>query len=136
MTGPVVIDSTPLVAFLEEAEPKHDEVCRILAAIPSPLLTVEPVLTETAHLVRRRPHGIAAVVGLVREGLLSVPMRLQDEASAIEKLVRTYESVPMSLADAALVRLMELTPKARLFTFDSDFKIYRLHGRRSVPLLD
>ena len=41
----------------------------------------------------------------------------------------------MSLTDACLVKLVEHTPNATLFTLDTDFSIYRQKGRRLIPLL-
>ena len=41
----------------------------------------------------------------------------------------------MSLADACLVRLAELHTDGEVFTFDSDFSIYRRHGNKVIPLL-
>ena len=46
-----------------------------------------------------------------------------------------YTSVPMSLADACLVRMSELVPDSVVFMLDSDFRIYRRHGRPAIPLL-
>jgi hypothetical protein len=41
----------------------------------------------------------------------------------------------MSLADACLVRMSELLEDSAVLTFDGDFRIYRRHGRKSIPLL-
>ena len=46
-----------------------------------------------------------------------------------------YRNRPMSLADACLVRLSELHTSGEVFTLDSDFRIYRRHGNRVIPLL-
>ena len=46
-----------------------------------------------------------------------------------------YVNVPMSLADACLVRLSELHPKLPLVTLDADFKVYRRHGRQLIPVI-
>jgi predicted nucleic acid-binding protein len=46
-----------------------------------------------------------------------------------------YNDVPMSLADACLVRLSEHHPKLPLLTLDSDFKVYRRHGRQLIPVI-
>ena len=43
--------------------------------------------------------------------------------------------VILSLADACVVRMAELNPRATVFTLDSDFRIYRQHGRKVIPLL-
>ncbi len=42
--------------------------------------------------------------------------------------------VPMSLADACLVRMTELHDRSRVLTTDSDFRIYRRHRRQAIPL--
>ena len=46
-----------------------------------------------------------------------------------------YRDVPMSLADATLVRLAELNEDARVFTLDADFRIYRRHRSKIIPVL-
>lgn len=49
--------------------------------------------------------------------------------------MRRYADVPMSLADACLVRMSELSDDASVLTLDSDFRIYRRLGRQAIPLL-
>ena len=49
--------------------------------------------------------------------------------------MRRYRNVPMSFADACLVRLVELTENGSILTLDSDFRIYRQSNRRVIPLL-
>jgi predicted nucleic acid-binding protein len=46
-----------------------------------------------------------------------------------------YRNRPMSLADACLVRLSEIHPAGEVFTLDSDFRIYRRHGNKVIPVL-
>jgi hypothetical protein len=41
----------------------------------------------------------------------------------------------MSLADACLVRMSELTERCQVFTTDRDFLVYRRKGRHLIPLL-
>jgi hypothetical protein len=41
----------------------------------------------------------------------------------------------MSLADACLVRLSEIHAATEVFTLDSDFRIYRRHGNKVIPVL-
>jgi len=47
------------------------------------------------------------VMGLVERGLLRVPFRVVEEAAAISRLLQRYAGVPISLADACLVRMSE-----------------------------
>jgi hypothetical protein len=44
-----------------------------------------------------------------------------------------YASVPMSLADACLVRMSETLADPVLLTTDADIRVYRRHGRQVVP---
>ena len=48
--------------------------------------------------------------------------------------MRRYRKRPMSLADACLVRLSELEAEGEVFTLDSDFRIYRRHGNKVIPV--
>jgi hypothetical protein len=41
----------------------------------------------------------------------------------------------MDFADACVVRLSELHTGSRVCTTDTDFKVYRRHGRQVIPLL-
>jgi len=40
--------------------------------------------------------------------------------------------MPMSLADACLVRMAGLQRNSAVFTLDSDFRIYRKHRRQAI----
>jgi len=52
----------------------------------------------------------------------------------VRALMRRYENVPMSLADACLVRLAEMTGLP-ICTLDRDFAIYRTSRRRALTLI-
>ena len=41
------------------------------------------------------------------------------------ELMERYQNVPMDIADASLVAIAELLKMRRIFTLDSDFRIYR-----------
>ncbi len=50
-------------------------------------------------------------------------------------MIRKYKDLPMSLADASLVRLAERHSGSSVFTLDSHFRIYRKHGRQQIPVI-
>jgi len=131
----VLLDTGPLVAFLNQADRLHEWAVAQWAEIEPPMLTCEAVLAEACFLLRRLDEGVTAVLGLVEHGVLKVPFRVESEAEAIRKLLRRYANVPMSLADACLVRMVEHDDRSRVFTADTDFRIYRASGRRVVPTL-
>jgi predicted nucleic acid-binding protein len=135
MTGPVILDTGPLVAYLHRDDRRHAWAEAQFAAIRSPMVTCEAVLSEACFLLRGLRGGSEAVLELLESGSVAVPFRLQEERSAVKSLMARYADVPMSLADACLVRMAELSPRAAVMTFDSDFTIYRKHGRQVIPLL-
>jgi predicted nucleic acid-binding protein len=67
--------------------------------------------------------------------MLATDLSVLAEREALWKLIRKYEDLPMSLADASLVRLAELHPGASVFTLDSHFRVYRKHGRQQIPVV-
>jgi predicted nucleic acid-binding protein len=133
--GAALLDTGPLVAFLNRRDRFHAWAVAQLDEIEPPLLTCEPVLSEACFLLRHDPAGPAAVLDLVHDDLLRVSLHVPDEIVALRRLVRRYAELPISLADACLIRLVELNAGSVLLTLDSDFKIYRMHGRQVVPTL-
>ncbi len=93
------------------------------------------MITEACYLVRNWRLGGQAVMDLVGQGLVAVPFRLEEEAEAITELLARYSSVPMSLADACLVRMAEQHANSVVLTLDRDFKLYRKHGRQVIPTI-
>jgi predicted nucleic acid-binding protein len=131
----VIVDAGPIIAWLNRGDRYHEWTKARFAALVPPLLTCEAVLSEAAHVLRRARGSGSEVVALVHRGVFHIPFALEAEAEAIERLMRRYRTLPMSLADACLVRMSELHPRSRVFTTDSDFTIYRRNGRQVVPLL-
>jgi uncharacterized protein len=131
----VIVDTGPIVALLDADDQQHAWVKAQFARLRPPLLTCEAVLTESSFLIARGGGNASAAVQLVERGVLSIAQLFDTEAASIARLMRRYENVPISLADACLVRLVELTSQSTLFTLDSDFEIYRQKGRRLIPLL-
>lgn len=72
---------------------------------------------------------------LLERGVIRVELAVQNEQPDLRALMRRYRSRPMSLADACLVRLSEIHTTGEVFTLDSDFRIYRRHGTRVIPVL-
>jgi predicted nucleic acid-binding protein len=131
----VIADAGPIVALVNPKDTWHTWVKGQLGTMIPPLLTCEAVLTEACHILRKTTTGSAAVVGLVDRGLIAVPFRLEGETRFIEKLMNKYAEIPMSLADACLVRMSEQFGDCVILTLDSHFRIYRRHGREVIPAL-
>jgi predicted nucleic acid-binding protein len=135
VTRNVVVDCGPIVAWLNVRDTNHEWAKREFERLKPPLLTCEPVLTEAAFLLQRSGGDPGTVLALCAKGVLCIEISIQEEAAHLERLTHRYGNVPMSLADACLVRLSELVEDAFVMTFDTDFRIYRRRGRRLIPLL-
>ena len=135
MKSQVIVDTGPLVALLNRRDMHHKWVVQQLQDIQPPMITCEAVLAEATYLTRAVPDARAALIEMLGEGFLNTGMALADQYSAILAVVRRYKNVPMSLADACLVRLAELYPQSPLLTLDSDFAVYRKNGRQVISAI-
>jgi uncharacterized protein len=70
---------------------------------------------------------------LLRRRAVVVAFDLGHDLESALKLMQKYADVPMSLADACLVRMTETLADPVILTTDSDFRIYRRHSRQVVP---
>ena len=128
-----LVDTGPLVAFLNRKDTHHAWAVEVLSQASSPLLTCEAVLSEATFLTASLGGG-AELLSLVHRGLVQPVFRVQDEAKAVETLLRRYASLPMHFADACLVRMSDLYPESVLLTIDTEFRdIYRRRDRRVIP---
>jgi len=131
----VLLDTGPWVAFLNRRDQYHDWVTAQFARLRSPLLTCEAVVSETCFLVRALHDGPEAALAFLERRVVQLSFRLQDEYMAVKALLARYADVPMSLADACLVRMSEQYPSSVVLTCDSDFRRYRRHRRQRIPTI-
>lgn len=109
---PFLLDTGVLVALLSKADQFHQWAIKAVETSTKPLLTCEAVITETCFLLQRDSRSQKTVLSLLDRGAVKIGFDLSDEVAAIEHLMSRYENVPMSLADACLVRMTELYLKA------------------------
>ena len=130
----VLLDAGPLVAYLLERDNYHDWAVAAFADLELPAVSCEAVLSEASFLVGRTGRPAALVLDYAIHSGIRIGLQLGDEMSKIRDLMRQYDNVPMSLANASLVRLAELTGLP-ICTLDSDFAIYRARGRHPLTLI-
>jgi predicted nucleic acid-binding protein len=58
-----------------------------------------------------------------------------ESADQIKWLLQKYADVPMSLADACLVRMSEMNADSPVLTMDDDFRVYPKNKRQIIPIL-
>jgi predicted nucleic acid-binding protein len=131
MAGNLLVDAGFLVALLSRRDTHHPWAVTQATQQAPPWRTCEAVLSEACHLLGTR--GAPALRALLQRRAVLVNFDLNDELEAVLKLLQKYADVPMSLADACLVRMTETLSAPRLLTTDSDFTIYRRHSRQVIP---
>jgi predicted nucleic acid-binding protein len=131
MARNVLVDAGFLVALLSRRDAHHQWAVTQAPGYAPPWRTCEAVLSEAFHLLGRR--GAPGLSMLLRRRAVVVAFDLGNDLESALKLMQKYADVPMSLADACLVRMTETLADPVILTTDSDFRIYRRHSRQVVP---
>ena len=131
----VIVDTGILVALINQRDQYHDWAREQLGKISPPLLTCEAVISEAWFLLGRVRNGRNALLLLLEQEQVRVEFDLNAEQVSVFALMRRYQSVPASVADAELVRMAELHRNSFVFTLDSDFQIYRKDRNNPIPLI-
>ena len=131
----VLLDTGPLVAYLNRMDEHHPWAVECWDALYEPLVICEAVLSEAIFVLQAVGLGHEPILRLVERGVIRVDFVMDDHRADVFRLLRKYQDQPISLADACLVRMSELTEQSRVFTTDRDFLVYRRKGRHVIPLL-
>ena len=110
MTPVILADTGPLVALFNRSDTPHAWALSRFREFSEPLLSAEPVLTDALHLLRSVPGGVEQLLTLWQRGLVVSALAAEVEKPALLVLMRRYADVPVSMADACLVRLAEIHP--------------------------
>jgi predicted nucleic acid-binding protein len=127
----VLVDAGFVVALLSRRDRHHRWAAMQAPRCTPPWITCEAALSEAFHLLG--PRGEPELAELLRRGAVTTSFDLGDELEPVLKLMHKYADVPMSLADACLVRMTETIAEPVVLTTDDDFRIYRRHSRQVVP---
>jgi uncharacterized protein len=131
MATSALVDAGFLIALLSRRDRNHRWAAAQAPRLPPPWTTCGAVLSETFHLLGG--HGTSSLSLLLRRGALICGYHFADDMDAVLKLLEKYADMPMSFADACLVRMTETLNDPVLLTTDADFRIYRRHGRQIIP---
>ncbi len=131
MARSVLVDAGFLVALLSRRDLHHRWAALQATENLPPWYTCEAVLSEAFHLLGKR--GVPGLKALLLRKAVVAVFNLDNSREAVLTLLQKYANVPMSLADACLVRMSETVADPVILTTDSDFQIYRRHSRQVVP---
>jgi len=132
-----LLDTGPLVAFLDRTDSRHNSAVELIDPLNTPFKSCEAVLSEACFLLRRGgvSHLINQVFLMIEKRFLEIELSFKESQKRIGKLMHQYRNVPMSFADACLVALAEKYQEPRILTFDQNFEIYRWGKGRKFQIL-
>ena len=133
MARSLLVDAGFLVAMLSRRDSHHKWAVQGASENSPPWYTCEAVLSEAYHLLGER--GAPGLNAMLSRKALVARFNLDDNVEAVVAFLQKYASVPMSLADACMVRMSETMADPLILTTDSDFRVYRRHSRQVVPVL-
>lgn len=132
----ILIDTSPLVALFI-AHDKHHARCRAIAPIlGSPFITTWACVAEAMHLLGKYGGHPAQdkLWMFIMSSKLIIHAHPPSEFERMRFLMQQYSDTPIDFADASLVAAAETLQEARIFTLDSDFSVYRLHGNQTFQI--
>src|SRR5437879_10554630 len=112
----ILADAGPLVAYLKRDDEHHDWAKESFHRFKTPLLTCDAALSEAFFLLQQTHSGSEQLLALLERGIVVPDFDLAAELPTVAHLLRRYQNVPMSLADACLVRMAERERDAFVFT--------------------
>jgi hypothetical protein len=132
----VLLDTGFLVALVNAADPDHASCAAVWNGLRARVVTVEGVLVEAAHMLRRARGGFEAATRLVvAVDATIVPLDAARLERCIEMMAR-YRNVPMDLVDALLVVTAEDNGIGEILTLDKrGFRAYRFRRSRAFTIL-
>lgn len=131
----ILLDTGPWVALMSRTDGHHTWAKEQFAMHSGPLITCEAVVAETCFLLARAGLDAGRALEFVERGVVQIGLSLTEQIAAVRNLYQRYDNVPASLADACLIRLSELHEPCQVLTLDSDFHIYRRHGRKAIAVI-
>lgn len=132
-----LLDTGPLVAYLDAKDRFHTEVTHCLDAFSGQLHTTSAVVTEAMHLVSASTKGPRILAEFVSVSGLEVHDFAQpDNLEKAVDLMEKYADIPMDYADATLVLLAEQLNIPDIITLDRrGFTVFRILQKKAFRLI-
>ena len=132
-----LLDTGPIVAYLDESDPYHHEVADRLDTFTGNLHTTDAVIIETMHFLSNASNGPTLFLDFLYASRTEI--HTYTTASSIAKAVKLmskYADLPMDFADATLVLLAESLRLNQIITLDKrGFKTYRIRSKGRFQLV-
>ena len=130
----ILVDAGPLIGWLDAADQWHNWSTTVLARHRGHLHTTELVLGEACWQLGENTQAVHALLTLVRKHALVLTRPWPEHLAKTQEIMLKYPR--MDAADASLVTLAELFPKATIITTDRrDFETCRGLRNRELKVI-
>ncbi len=132
-----LLDTGPLVAFLDRSEPEHKRVLKVMSGLSAALLTTGAVVTEAFHFVSEIPGGPSRLTEFIDLSALEIRDTFAPETlTSCVRLMEKYADTPMDFSDATLVCLASQIGSGQILTLDRrGFSTFRFGRNRRFHLV-
>lgn len=129
-----IVDTGPLVAYLDGSDTAHEIVARRWDAFAGRLVTTSAVVTEAMYFVGGTPGGPGELAELVAHSAIEVyDLCGAQELREAVRLMERFADTPMDFADATLLLLAEALDVHDILTLDRrGFAVYRTRENRPL----
>lgn len=129
-----LLDTGPLVAYLDASDRAHTAVAQRWDRFSGRLVTTSAVITEAMHFVAAAPDGPRALAELVATSSMEVfDLSRAPELREAVRLMERYADTPMDYANATLLLLAEALDVQEILTLDRrGFAAYRTRDDRAL----
>lgn len=131
----ILVDSGAIVAALDSRDQFHAASAPKFRGLPKPFHTCEAVISEACFLLGESATALDGLLGMIVDSVIVLDFSLAEHSGEVRSLMGKYSDIPMSLADACLVRMSEIGKDSVIFTYDNDFSIYRRNGKEIIATL-
>ncbi|MBN9387827.1 MAG: PIN domain-containing protein [Chloroflexi bacterium] len=135
----ILCDAGPLIALLDKSQPGEVRAkCRaVLPQLAPPLVTTWPSFNEALYLTQKI--GGRSLQQLLRrfekEGILEIYPLTRPDITRIEALREEYKNLSIDTADASLIVAAEVLGLTRIFTFNENFRFYKINGTQPFEII-
>lgn len=136
MARRILLDTGVLVATLNSKDPDHQEVRDCLAGLRARFVTVEGVLVEASHLLRKLPRACSLVIDAALRLECTLHPATPDRLARASEIIAVHRALRLDLVDALLVVAAEELSIHEILTLDRrDFSAIQLRDGRRFELL-
>lgn len=116
----LVVDTGPLVAFVDRRDPDHARCASLIEEAPGPLIVPQLTIAEVVYLIGRRRQvdaELRLLADFVTGNFFAEAVRAADWLR-IAELVEQYADLPLGTVDASVVAAAERLGASTIATLD------------------